>query len=157
MAEEYIAEKRGTKSPWDHHPIPFPSREHQPSLQTLSLFHSTPVSPMEKNTITQTHKDQHFIPSQLRHSLPNPSLLAKEPHFNMHPLMGPHQILQPPKATAPIPRLHPQIPQLPRKPNPTPVKSHTPTQQGSTPTTSTSLLNATFCIKEVLNCKQPYK
>lgn len=35
--------------------------------------------------------------------------------------------------------------------------SHTPTQQGSTPNTSTSLLNATFCIKEVLNCKQPYK
>lgn len=65
---------------------------------------------------------QHFIPRQLRHSLPNPSLIAKEPHFNMHQLMGPHQILQPPKATAPIPRLHPQIPQLPRKPNLTPVK-----------------------------------
>lgn len=43
------------------------------------------------------------------------------------------------------------------KPNPTPVKSHTPTQQGSTPTTSTSLLNATFGNNEVLNCKQPYR
>lgn len=135
--------------------FPIQGASTQPTDPQLVPFH--PSVTHGENTITQTHKDRHFIPSQLRHSLPNPSLLAKEPHFNMHPLMGPHQILQPPKATAPIPRLHPQIPQLPRKPNPTPVKSHTPTQQGSTPTTSTSLLNATFCIKEVFNCKQPYK